>query len=152
MPRVIRERSIREAVLYDTRVIERNTVTRFFSEKAKVGFMESTNLQTKNEIDNERSFRIANIGIRLIGKSWDEEYQLLDHLYVSLCIGSIPLLHFAGPFANMYKPPNFGHRLAMQVTVKAKEPLIVQVDTFKGLPESVVARVYLSGLIYGDQE
>lgn len=92
----------RDRVLYDTHKVWPGREERFFG-NANVGDRTKTNMQLGNCLASDKTFTIMAIGVRLLGKTRDQEDLLLDYLRSELVIGDKPYCDDLGPRYSMLR-------------------------------------------------
>lgn len=92
----------RDAIFYDTNKLEPGQEVQFFDNK-NVGDMFLTNLQVARELASDQTYVMLAIGVRLLGKTREQEDLLLDHLRVTINIGDIPRFTAVGPHVSMLR-------------------------------------------------
>ncbi len=91
MPKIIRKKECFDKIFYDTHLIEPGQQKDFFTQIAKIGNLHDTNLEVSQQFSRDMTATVVSFGLRLIGKSQDEEDRLLDHFLVTPFIGDKPV-------------------------------------------------------------
>ena len=96
MPKLrgIRERF--DTPMYDTELVEAGQERRFFHHHHNLGDKSRTNMQVPGQFPGDGTYIIGGVGLRLVGKSQEEEDLLLDHLFLTVIIGDKPYGPFPG--------------------------------------------------------
>ena len=82
--------------MYDTELVEAGQEKRFFCGNHNIGNKTRTNMQVSGMFPGGSTYLVGGIGLRLVGKSQEEEDLLLDHLFVTIVIGDKPYGPFPG--------------------------------------------------------
>lgn len=92
-------RGIRERFdnpIYDTELVEPGQNKRFFHRVHNRGDITRTNMQYPGQFPGDSTYIIGGIGLRLVGKSQEEEDLLLDHLFATVILGDKPYGPYPG--------------------------------------------------------
>jgi hypothetical protein len=92
--RGIRERF--DSPIYDTHALEAGQEKRFFDNHRNLGDKSRTNMQVPGSFPHDGTYIIGAIGLRVVGKSQEEEDLLLDHLFATIVIGDKPYGPYPG--------------------------------------------------------
>ena len=155
----------RDWIYYDTHMVELGTPAHFFGSAANPGWIYSTNVQTKT-LEASR-FDVHSCGVRLIGKTREQEDLLFDHLHFNLTFDGHSILAVIGPQVSILRhvfskeelkrlevetdtPPDpvtrLGYHFAVPVINHTHARIIASITALPTLPETVTARVYLFGM------
>jgi hypothetical protein len=82
--------------MYDTERVEAGQEKRFFHDHRNLGDKSRTNMQYPGQFGGTSTYIIGAIGLRIVGKSREEEDLLLDHLFATVIIGDKPYGPYPG--------------------------------------------------------
>ncbi len=92
----------RDRCLYDTHAVWPGREARFFG-NTNVGDRTKTNMQLGHVLPSDRTFTIGAIGIRLLGKTRDQEDLLSDYVEGELIVGDRPKFNVMGSACSMLR-------------------------------------------------
>jgi len=102
MPRIAGIKERRDHAVYDTNLVEPGQVARFFG-NAHIGLRHLTNLQVANQFTQDQTYVMLGVGLRCVGKTYEEEMLLLDHLHLRLEVGDKPMFEGVGQHLSMLR-------------------------------------------------
>lgn len=156
----------KDAPFYDTHLIGPQEKVRFF-DKDNIGRPLYTNIETPRCVTMEwDTYLCLAIGVRLVGKSRDDEDIYLDHLRTVFTVGNQPQWEGIGPCLSMLRHvfsaeeikrlgreidgnamPRVGYHFARPIFIPRKQNFSVYVQSSKELPEISLVRVQLFGVL-----
>lgn len=103
MPRLHGVRERHDLVLYDTHRLEPGQRVSAFGSDCPVGDFERTNMLGRGQMPHDQTVAILALGLRLVGKTVEEEDLLLDHLRLTVWIGDRPFGAYPGSLCSTFR-------------------------------------------------
>lgn len=149
----LRER--RDAVYYDTHLMEPGQEVQFLNHPSNIGDFHRTNMQTPGILSFDQTYTILGFGLRLIGTIREEEDLLLDQFTVNPIIGDRSYGPYLGILCSVLKSedeepndkiPKPGYTLKRPLVIPVRMSFSLNVSRSPEPGPALVVRAMLFGL------